>query len=419
MTEQRRGILSSYRFLLILLSGIVLGCLCGLVFGQKAAVVKPVGDIFLNLLFTVVIPLVFISIASAVANIAGLARLGRILGAMLLVFIVTGAIASALMLVAVKVVPPAKGVEVTLPEQEPDVKKPDAAAQIVSAFTVPDFPDLLSKRNMLPLIVFSILFGLAVALTGDTARPVANLLGALTEVIFRLVAMIMWLAPVGLGAYFAALVGTLGPDLLGSYARAMAVYYPMTFAYFLVAYTLYAWIAGGSEGLRRFWKFIITPAVTALGTGSSVATIPSNLAASARIGIPRDIREIVIPVGATIHMEGSCLSAILKIAFLFGVFNTPFDTPAAYATAIGVAILSGTVMAGIPGGGFVGELLIVTLYGFPPETLPILAVLGTLVDPPATMVNATGDTMTGMLVTRILEGKQWLQRPVEEEAELV
>ncbi|MFD1406692.1 dicarboxylate/amino acid:cation symporter [Kroppenstedtia eburnea] len=153
--------------------------------------------------------------------------------------------------------------------------------------------------------------------------------------------------------------------------------------------------------------------VTSLATGSSVASIPVNLEVSRKIGVPPDIREMVIPMGATIHMDGSCLSAILKISFLFGLFQMPFHDMEDFLTAILVAILSGMVMSGVPGGGFTGELLIVTLYGFPPEALPILAVLGTVVDPVATMVNSTGDTVAGMLVARFVEGKEWIRKKRE------
>ena len=150
--------------------------------------------------------------------------------------------------------------------------------------------------------------------------------------------------------------------------------------------------------------------LTALATGSSVATIPTNLEAARKIGIPKDIREVVIPVGATIHMEGSCLSAILKIAFLFGLFGMNFSGIDTIAIAIGVALLSGTVMSGIPGGGFLGEMLIITLYGFPPEAMPMISMIGTLVDPPATMVNAVGDNVASMMIARLLEGKDWMKQ---------
>jgi Na+/H+-dicarboxylate symporter len=200
---------------------------------------------------------------------------------------------------------------------------------------------------------------------------------------------------------------------VGSYLKAVAVYYPVAILYFLFFFSLYAWVAAGGTGVRKFWGNIFPAAVTSLATGSSVASIPVNLEASRKIGVPSDIREMVIPMGATIHMDGSCLSAILKISFLFGLFQMPFHDIQDFLTAILVAILSGMVMSGVPGGGFTGELLIITLYGFPPEALPILAVLGTLVDPVATMVNSTGDTVASMLVARFVEGKEWMKKKWE------
>jgi Na+/H+-dicarboxylate symporter len=201
-----------------------------------------------------------------------------------------------------------------------------------------------------------------------------------------------------------------GPQLLGAYYQSVIVYYPVSVAYFFGGFTLYAFIAGGRHGVRTFWKNILPPAATALATGSSVAAIPLNLKAAQKTGVPRDISELIIPMGATIHMDGSCLSAILKIAFLFSVFNIPFTGLETYAMALGIALLSSLVMSGIPGGGFIAEVLIVSLYGFPPEAIPLLAVVGTLVDPPATLVNAAGDNVACMLVTRWVEGKNWMYR---------
>jgi Na+/H+-dicarboxylate symporter len=189
----------------------------------------------------------------------------------------------------------------------------------------------------------------------------------------------------------------------------MILYYPLTILYFFIAFTLYAFVAAGGIGMRTFWKNIIPPSLTALATGSSVATIPSNLEAANNTGIPRDISEVVIPIGATIHMEGSCLAAILKIAFLFGLFHMDFSGTGTLVTAIGIAILCGTVVSGIPGGGTIGELLIISLYGFPPEAFPIITMIGTLVDPPATMVNSIGDNVSSMMVARMLGGKDWMR----------
>jgi len=135
------------------------------------------------------------------------------------------------------------------------------------------------------------------------------------------------------------------------------------------------------------------------------------------MGVPKDIREIVLPMGATMHMDGSCLSAILKISFLFGLYGKGFTGIGTFATAILISVMSGVVMSGVPGGGLIGEMLIVNLYGFPPEAFPIIATIGFLVDPPATMVNACGDSVAAMMVTRLVEGKEWLAKVIKGEAQ--
>ena len=215
-------------------------------------------------------------------------------------------------------------------------------------------------------------------------------------------------APIGLGAYFASLIGEFGPQLLGAYGRAMIVYYPLCIAYFFIAFAAYTFFAGGKIGMKTYFKNILEPAVTSIATQSSLATMPVNLAAAKRIGVPKDIREIVLPIGATMHMDGTVLSSILKISFLFGIFGQEFSGIGTYGAAILISILGGVVMSGVPGGGLIGEMLIVNMFGFPPEAFPIIATIGFLVDPPATCLNATGDTVVSMIVTRFVEGKNWM-----------
>jgi Na+/H+-dicarboxylate symporter len=401
--------LKAQRFSLILLLAILLGSLLGWIFKQRAEAVKPLGDLLLNALFMTVVPLVFFSISSAVAAMASTARLFKILGWMLLVFAATGLVAAAIMLTAVELYPPAKGVCLPVEPKE-QIEQVSAGQQIVNTLSVPDFVDLLSKRNMLALIIFAVLVGLATSAVGEKGKAFAAFLQAGNSVFMKIISFVMLYAPIGLAAYFAYLVGVHGPKLLSDYLRAMVLYYPICIGYFFIAFTAYAYLAARGKGVRAFWKNIPPAALTAAGTSSSFATIPVNLSAANRVGVPADISEVVIPIGATIHMDGSVLSAILKIAFLFGLYNMPFTGIQTFATAAGVALLSGMVMSGIPGGGFTGEMLIVTMYGFPPEALPIIMMIGTLVDPPATMVNAVGDNVASMMIARIMGGKDWLKR---------
>ncbi|MDV2684190.1 dicarboxylate/amino acid:cation symporter [Alkalihalophilus lindianensis] len=401
--------MKAYRFPLFLIAAIIIGSILGIVLGEQAEVLKPLGDIFLNLMFTIVVPLVFFSISAVIANMSNLKRLGTIMTWMMVVFIVTGIIASIVMIAAVTITPPAQGVQIQLETPENIDESISLGEQIVKAITVPDFVEIFSRTSMLALIIMSVLVGFATNLAGQEGRIFAQFLKSGAAVMRRLVGIIMYYAPIGLGAYFAALVGVFGPELLGSYVKAMIVYYPVAILYFLIGFTLYAFIAGGKTGIKVFWKNILTPSITALSTGSSVATIPANLQATEKMGVHKDVRDVVIPLGASIHMDGSALAAILKIAFLFGIFQMDFFSFQTFAIAVGISLLVGTVMSGVPGGGFIGEMLIITMYGFPIEALPILAILGTLVDPPATMVNASGDAVSSMLVSRAVEGDEWME----------
>ena len=335
-------------------------------------------------------------------------RLGKIMKNLFLIFIGTGVVAFFYVFVVVKIFPPAAGVALEMPAAEA-LKPFQTGDQIVKAITVTDFPELISRKNMLPLIIFSIVFGICVNMIGEKGRAIAQGLEALSEVFLKMIGLLMYYAPIGLGAYFAALVGEHGKELLGSYARAIAVYYPLCLVYMFTAFPVYGYIAAGKEGIRAL-KHVISPAITAVATQSSIATLPVNLEACKKIGVPKDIREIVLPIGATAHMDGTVLSTILKISFLFGIFQIPFEGIGTYLSALALSVVGGVVMSGVPGGGLIGEMLIVTMYGFPAEAFPIIATIGCLVDPFATMINASGDTMASMLVTRAVEGKDWIKR---------
>ena len=408
MSEKKQSIWEAYKFSILLIGAILIGSLIGIHFGEAAVKLKPLGDLFINGMFMIVVPLVFITISSSIAGMNDMNRLGKIMKNLFLIFVGTGVVAFFYVVVVVKIFPPAAGVALEMPAAEA-LKPFQTGDQIVKAITVTDFPELISRKNMLPLIIFSIVFGICVNMIGEKGRAIAQGLEALSEVFLKMIGLLMYYAPIGLGAYFAALVGEHGKELLGSYARAIAVYYPLCLVYMFTAFPVYGYIAAGKEGIRAL-KHVISPAITAVATQSSIATLPVNLEACKKIGVPKDIREIVLPIGATAHMDGTVLSTILKISFLFGIFQIPFEGIGTYLSALALSVVGGVVMSGVPGGGLIGEMLIVTMYGFPAEAFPIIATIGYLVDPFATMINASGDTMASMLVTRAVEGKDWIKR---------
>jgi Na+/H+-dicarboxylate symporter len=262
---------------------------------------------------------------------------------------------------------------------------------------------------MLALIIFSFLIGFASLRSGEKGAGFRDFLNSGNEVMKQLLHLIMKTAPIGLGAYFAYQVGIFGPQLFGAYAKPLGLYYAVCAFYFVVFFSLYAFIAGGKNGLKIFWRNNITPSLTALGTCSSIATIPANLEAAEKMNIPAHIRNIAIPLGAPLHKDGSSMSSIIKIAVIFAMFGKDFTDPHTLLLALGITVIVSVVEGGIPNGGYIGEILAITIYGFPMEqALPAAMIVGTLVDPMATLLNANGDLVSSMLITRIADGKKWL-----------
>ena len=394
-----KKIWKNYKFPIILLVSIIIGCIIGIIFGEDASVLKPFGTVFINMLYTIVVPLVFFTISSSISSIKSFKKLGKIFRVMFIVFIITSTIAAIFMLLGVKIFDPVGNISLSLVEGTKETV--DLGSKIVDMITVPDFYQLLSKSSMLPLIIFSIIFGFAVGMVKED--KVSSALNSMSKVMMKVINIIMYYAPVGLCAYFAALVGEYGKEIIGSYARSMLFYYIMAIIYYVVFYTLYSYVARGKKGVKDFFGNIFTPTVTSLGTCSSLASLPSNLECAENMGIDEDVAKTTLPIGATMHMEGSAMASILKIAFLFGIFGKSFTGIDTYLIAILIAVLSGVVMSGIPGGGLIGEMLVVSLYGFPLEAFPIIATIGWIVDPPGTCLNVVGDVSSAMLIEKHVE----------------
>jgi Na+/H+-dicarboxylate symporter len=388
-----------------LLVGITLGSICGIVFGKQAEILKPIGDIFLNLLFVAVIPLVFFVISSAIANIEGGQRLNRILTIMSLIFLGTLVLAALLTITAVSLFPVHQAFAKTaMPMLEETNGKLNGDA-ITQLFTTGEFYLLLSRKNMLALIIIAILVGFGTLKSGQQGMPFRSFLNSANEVFKNVFIIIMKAGPVGLGAYFAYQVAVFGPELFGTYAHILGIGYGVSIFYYIAFFSLYAFIAGGIKGIRRYWQNNIVPSVTAVATCSSIATLPANLAAAKKMGINEVIAGITIPLGATLHKDGSSISSILKMTVVFAMFGKSFNSAEVILLALGITVLVSVVEGGIPNGGYIGELLFISAYGFPPEALPPAIIIGTLIDPVATLLNATGDTAAAMVINRFAQGK--------------
>ena len=405
--------LKNYWFILCMLTGIVGGCLVGAFAPGFGGKIEFLGTLFINMMFCVVVPLVFVSIAGSIANMKSMKRAGKIMGTTVATFVITGAIAAVIMFALMKIFPPVLVPWNDIPSEEMG-EYASISDMIVNFFTASDFVGLLTRKAMLPLIVFSVLFGFATNMAGGSETLVAKWLSSMTDVMMKFIKIITYYAPVAFFAIFAGLVADYGPQIAGSYGRAMAVYYPLCFVYIFTAFPLFAWFGGGKHGVKTMFKHITKPAVVSLGTCSSVATIPTNLEEAEDTGVSKDVAEMVVPLGATMHMDGSCFSCVLKIAFVWGVFGQDMSWGKLIPIVL-VAVLSSVGMSGVPGGGYI----ICSIF-FPNQmelAFPILVAIGNLVDPPATMINSAGDYVVTYIVSRFADGKDWLEKALAKKKE--
>ena len=404
----------NYKSIIFMLIGIIGGCILGAIFPKTdvsdgATVLKPLGTLFINMMFCIVVPMVFASIAGAVANMGSRKKAGKIMGITVGTFVITGAIAAVIMYLILQVFPPVLTPWTEIPSEEIG-EYASLSKLIVNFFTAEDFVGLLSRRAMLPLIVFSILFGFAVNMNGGKDTIIGKWLEDLSGVMMKFVKIVTYYAPIAFFGFFADLVATYGPQITEDYGRAMLAYYPLCAIYVFTAFPLFAFIGGGKNGPKAMFRHILKPAMVSLGTCSSVATIPTNMEAAEDTGISKEVSDLVLPLGATMHMDGSCFSCVLKIAFMFGVFGKPFGIDMLVPVIL-VAVLSSVGMSGVPGGGYIGEYIICSIF-FPEQmelAFPILVTIGNLVDPPATMINAAGDYVVSFIVERFISGKNWLE----------
>ena len=395
---------NNYGSTVLLLAGVTLGAVAGIIFGDKVNVVKCVGDVFLNFIFVLVVPLVFFSISSSICKLQRNGKAARVLVVTIAVFAAMLTIAGIITYFVNLAIDPLGGADVSelaaaLPAYE-DIHPMSGADAVVRSLSVPDIGDLLTKANLLPLILFSILTGFATSLSGDKGRTFAEFLDSGMEVTMKMMHIIMKAAPLGLGCYFATTIASFGKGLLSGYLRIVIVYYVLAFAFFIIVHPLYMFLAYGWRGVKAYWQNILPPSITAFSTCSSAAAIPGNLEAAAGMGIRADVAQAVIPFGTNIHKDGSIIAGVFKVVFLMLLFGQSIAGAGAAVHIIGVALLASMVMGAVTGGGMTGELLVCTLLGLDPSLAGIIVIFGTIVDMPSTLVNSSANVVAAALVDR-------------------
>lgn len=406
----------TYKSTIILLVAIIVGAIVGIVFGEKATILSPLGDVFLNLMFVAIVPLIFVSVSTSIAKMKQPKRLGKIMLTIVVIFIVTSFVAVLVGLASAysfKLVETEDGelIKASLEDVDEEEINSDEDLSIlertVSVLTVNDFQDLLSKNSIIAILVVAILVGLAINMSGNKAKPVQDFLESANEVIINFIKIIFYYAPIGLGAYFAALVGTYGASIAVGYAKTFFIYTGVCILFYFVIYTLYAYLSAGMKGIKVFWSNIIPATLTALATCSSAASIPVNVDTAKKIGVSDDIAETIVPLGTSFHKDGSIIGSVFKIMFLVYLFGSGVGI----GKVLLVSLLATLLVTAVPiGGGTISEMMILTMMGFPVNALPILTIIATIIDAPATVLNVIGDTSSAMLASRIVDGKNWMKK---------
>lgn len=400
-----------YKSTIILLLSIIIGTIIGLIFKEKACILSPLGDIFLNLMFVIIVPLIFLTITSSIIKMENPKRLGKIMITILIVFAVMSIIAALIGVVSsytIKLID-SKDINNLTNLLNQDVvisEEVNILQKTANLLTVNDFYKILSKENIIAILVFSIIFGFAIRKSKDKGKKVIELILSLNEVVINIVNIIMYYAPIGLGCFIATLIGSYGSVIAIGFLKTFIVYTLVCIFIYVFVYSAYVFLVSGKKGLKAYWKNIIGPSTTALATCSSAATIPINIKYTKEMGVPSDIAETTIPMGTSFHKDGSVVGSAFKIMFLIYLFGKDINI----LTILGVSLLSTLLITAVPiGGGTISEMFILQILGFPSSALPIISIIATIIDAPATVLNVVGDSCSSLIVARIIDGKNFLK----------
>ena len=412
-----KKVLKNYKSMIILIGAIIIGAIVGIIWGEDASVLSPLGDLFLNLLLVSIVPLIFLNITTSIGKMKEPKRLGKIMKSIVGIFLITSFIAVMVGFVSTYFVDLVNVSDVDAIKEiiDVDAKSDDTELALldrtVQLVSVNDFSGLLSRDNMMALLVASILVGIAIRRSREKGEKFLDVLVSANDVVLEFINLIMYYAPIGLGCYFAALVGTLGASIAVGYLKTFVLYLVISVAFYFIVYSIYAYIAGGKKGFKVFWKNIIPVTITSLATCSSAACIPVNVDTAKKIGVSNDIAETIVPMGTSFHKDGSIIGSVFKIMFLVCLFGTDITSFDGITQVLLVALLANLLVTAVPiGGGTISEALIISMLGFPMGALPILTIIATIIDAPATMLNVVGDTSSAMLCARVVDGKDWLDK---------
>ncbi|MFV9654189.1 dicarboxylate/amino acid:cation symporter [Pseudomonas sp. NY15366] len=379
-----------------ILVGLALGVVVGMLFKSLALALAPVGALFLNAIKMLIVPLVFVSLVAGITAMSDSAKLGRISVKTIAIYLVTTAFAVSIGLAFGTLFSPGEGMNMVASGSE-EAKQAPSLVQILVGL-VPTNPVMaFAEGNILQIIVFAIALGVSMNLIGEKAAPVVKLFDSLAEVFYKLTDLVMRFAPIGVFALIAGVVASHGIEVLLPLAGVIGVIYLASIAHMLL---IYGGLIGGLARLSplRFFRGIAPALAVAFSTSSSSGTLPVSIeCARKNLGVSQGVAGFVLPVGATINMDGTAIYQGVLALFIAQAFGIDLNA-GQYLMIILTATLASVGTAGVPGAGLIMLGLVLTSVGLPLEGVALIAGIDRILDMARTTVNVAGDLMTTTLV---------------------
>ena len=380
------------------LIGLVAGALTGAVFGERILWLDPVGQAFIAAIKMLVVPLIFVSLVGGISSIGDLGRMGRIGGRTFGWYLVTTAAAIPVGLGIAVWLQPGAGMGLVPPAAAEAAETPSLADSLVALVPENAFAAFSSGDN-LQVIVFSLLFGIALAAVGERGAPVTRLVDALAAVIFKLTEMIIAVAPIGVFALIAVTTGRYGIDVLLPLGKLIAGVYAGCLIHALVTLGGLLAFVGGVSPLQ-FFRGVLEAQIVAFSTTTAAGTLPVTIScARHNLGVSEEVSGFVLPIGATINMDGTAIYQAVTAVFIAQAYGIDL-TPLQYGTILVATVLASIGTAAIPAAGLMVLSIVVTSVGLPLEGIALVAGIDRILDMARTTVNVTGDAAVSLLVAK-------------------
>ncbi|MEM3913342.1 MAG: dicarboxylate/amino acid:cation symporter [Desulfurococcaceae archaeon] len=385
---------------LLLLLASILGLITGIIVGEPVKNISILGDIYVSLLKFIVGPLVFLSIAWAIMNMGDLIKLGKIFIGFIPYWLVMGLMSTITAYLVGAYINPGRGVQ--LPGGHAITPAQLSVVDYIKNIIPSNFIDMFLNSRMLQIIFTAILFGIAVGLIGKTTPQIKDFLTRLFEallaVVYKLLDFILWYGPIGVFALMANVAAVVGVIAVGAFAKLVLAFYVSGLIVLLILQPLVMIFVARVNPIR-FWKKFYPAMITAFSTASSNATLPVTINCALNSGISRDVATIILPVAATINMQGACATITLFTLFAFQALNIPL-TPGEVITLVILGFLGATAAAGVPGGAAIVAIATATALGIPIEAAGWMIGVHPAVDPFETMLNVLGDPLGALIVSK-------------------